>query len=49
MESQLSFLFAAYSVVWGGLLIYVAFLARRTHALETEVEELRNLLSRRRG
>ena len=44
---NLSYLFAAYSIVWVGLLVYVITLARRNHSLEREVEELRELLKRR--
>jgi len=44
---NLGFLFAAYAVVWIGVLVYVFGLARRSRNLEREVEELRQLLSRR--
>lgn len=46
---HLSFLIAAYAVVWLGLLLYVTGLARRSRALERELEELRELLSRQQG
>lgn len=46
---QLSYLFAAYTVVWLGLLVYVVSLARRNQALEREVEELRQLVHRLRS
>ncbi len=41
---HLSFLIAAYAVVWIGVLIYVNSLARRSRALERELRELRELL-----
>ena len=44
---NLGFLFAAYSVVWIGVLLYVIGLARRSRSLEREVQELRELLRRR--
>ena len=44
---HLSYLFAAYSVVWIGLLVYVVSLARRNRNLEREVEALRELVKRR--
>ncbi len=44
---NLSFLFAAFAVVWIGLLLYVAGLARRGRELEREVDELRALLAQR--
>lgn len=44
---HLSFLIAAYAVVWLGVLLYVTGLARRSRALEKELEELRELLSQR--
>lgn len=49
---RLNFLFAAYTVVWGLLFLYVQVLARRSRRLEREIEELRALLAeadRRRG
>jgi CcmD family protein len=44
---HLPFLVAAYAVVWIGVVVYVASLARRSRTLEREVEELRELLARR--
>lgn len=44
---HLSFLVAAYAVVWIGVVVYVASLSRRSRNLEREVEELRELLDRR--
>jgi CcmD family protein len=45
---HLSFLFAAYTVVWIGLFAFVVSLARRNRALEREVRELRALLEQPR-
>ena len=42
------FLFAAYAVVWIGVLIYVTSLGRLSRNLERDVEELRELLDKRR-
>ena len=44
---NLSFLFAAYTVVWLGVLIYVVGLARRSRNLERELDELRALVDKR--
>ncbi len=44
---NLSFLFAAYTVVWVGLFVYIVSLSRRSRALKREVEELRALLAKR--
>lgn len=44
---NLEFLFAAYAVVWVGVLVYVTALARRSRNLEREIEELRHLLDKR--
>jgi CcmD family protein len=43
---NLNFLFAAYTVVWVFLFLYVLTLSRRNRSLETEIEELRQLLER---
>jgi CcmD family protein len=45
---HLSFLIAAYAVVWIGVLLYVSALARRNGALERDIEELRDELKKRR-
>jgi CcmD family protein len=42
---ELSYLFAAYGVVWLGVVLYVAALARQSKNLERELTELRQLLS----
>ncbi len=43
---NLNFLFAAYTVVWVFLFLYVLTLSRRNQTLEREIEELRQLLER---
>jgi len=42
----LRYVFAAYTLVWAGLLLYLASLSRRRRALERELSELRALLDR---
>lgn len=42
---ELSYLFAAYTVVWLGVLLYVTALARRSRNLERELTELQHLLA----
>jgi CcmD family protein len=44
---NLSYLFAAFAVVWLGLLLYVTNLAKRNRALEREIHELQALVSKR--
>ena len=41
---HLSFLFAAYTLVWIGLFLYVLSLSRQNRGLERELAELRELL-----
>ena len=45
---HLPFLIAAYAVVWIGVLIYVTSLARWSRNLERDIEELRQLVDKRR-
>lgn len=45
-DPNFPFLFAAYAVVWIGVLVYVASLSRRSRELERELEELRHLVDR---
>lgn len=45
--TNLGFLFAAYTAVWVVLFFYTVILARRNHALQREIDELRELLERR--
>lgn len=42
--TNLSYLFAAYAVVWAGLYVYLLRLGRKTRELEDEVQELRRRL-----
>ena len=46
--TNLNFLFAAYTAVWVLLFLYILSLSRRNRALDKEVEELRELLQRRK-
>ena len=48
MTEHIPFLIAAYAVVWVGVLLYVTALARRSRALERDIEELRALCEKRR-
>jgi CcmD family protein len=41
-----TYLFAAYTVVWIGIVVYVARLSRQNQELEEDVRELRRLLGR---
>ncbi len=45
--AHLTYLIAAYAVVWLGVLIYVTSLARHSRDLEREIEELKRLLEER--
>jgi CcmD family protein len=45
---HLPFLFAAYTVVWIGLFVFVISLARRNRHLERELEELRRLVDQQK-
>lgn len=47
VSANLSYLFAAYTVVWIGLFVYVFGLMRRSRHLERELDELRELVNRR--
>ena len=42
----MEYLFAAYTVVWIALFLYLLSLARRSRELEEEIRELRRLLGR---
>ena len=46
---NLNYLFAAFTVVWALIFLYVMLLSRRNRSLEQEIEELRELVERRRG
>ncbi len=44
---NLSYLFAAFAVVWIGVLGYVVSLSRRNRDLEHDLEDLRSVLEQR--
>jgi len=44
---HLSFLFAAFTVVWGGVLAYVLSLAKRNRELEADLIDLRAMVEDR--
>ena len=44
---HLSYLFAAFAVVWFGVLLYVVSLARRNRELQNDVEDLRAIVDQR--
>jgi len=44
----LPYLIAAYAIVWIGVLVYVTSLSRRSRQLERELDEIKQLLDRRR-
>ena len=44
--TNLGYLFAAYSIVWLGLFMYLRTLDRRNRELEEELRELRRLIER---
>jgi len=44
---HLSFLFAAFAVVWAGVLAYVLSLAKRNRELEADLEDLRAMIEDR--
>lgn len=46
---HLSFLFAAFAVVWVGVLLYVLSLARRNRDLRHDLEDLRAIVEQRRS
>jgi len=45
---HLSYLFAAYTLVWLGIFVYIVGLDRRSRALQREVQELKQLLTQPR-
>jgi CcmD family protein len=49
MEQYLPFVFAAYTLVWIGMFLYILSIGRRNRGLETELRELRELLTRNEG
>ena len=46
---NLNFLFAAYTAIWVLIFLYVMSLSRRNRSLEIEMQELRELIERRRN
>jgi CcmD family protein len=47
--ANLNFLFAAYTAIWVLLFLYILLLSRRNRTLQKEIEELRELLQRRKA
>ena len=46
---NLNFLFAAYTAIWVLLFLYILLLSRRNRTLQKEIDELRELLQRRKA
>jgi CcmD family protein len=46
--ANLNFLFAAYTAIWILLFLYILMLARRNRTLQKEIDELREILQRRK-
>lgn len=42
--SNLTYLFAAFAIIWLAVLVYVLAIARRLHSLETELRALQQML-----
>jgi CcmD family protein len=47
--ANLNFLFAAYTAIWVLLFLYILMLSRRNRTLHKEIDELRELLQRRKA
>jgi CcmD family protein len=47
--ANLNFLFAAYTAIWVLLFLYILLLSRRNRTLQKEIDELRELLQRRKA
>jgi CcmD family protein len=47
--ANLNFLFAAYTAIWILLFLYILMLSRRNRALQKEIDELREILQRRKA
>ena len=41
MTANLGYLFAAYALVWVGIIVYVRSIERRTRELEDELQDIR--------
>ena len=48
MVPRLEYLFAAYTAIWILIFLYVRVLAKRNQTLEKEIDELRELVDKRR-
>jgi len=46
MKSNLGYLFAAYTLVWIGIFVYVRRLAKKSRVLEEQLDELRRSIER---
>jgi CcmD family protein len=47
--ANLNFLFAAYTAIWVLLFLYILMLSRRNRTMQKEIDELRELLQRRKA
>ncbi len=47
--ANLNFLFAAYTAIWVLLFLYILMLSRRNRTLQKEIDDLRELLQRRKA
>jgi CcmD family protein len=47
--ANLNFLFAAYTAIWVLLFLYILMLSRRNRTLQKEIDELREILQRRKA
>ena len=47
--ANLNFLFAAYTAIWVFLFLYILMLSRRNRTLQKEIDELREILQRRKA
>jgi CcmD family protein len=44
MDNNMTYLFAAYTIIWLGLFVYIFFLLQREKKLRREIESLREEL-----
>jgi CcmD family protein len=44
MEDNLGYLFAAFTVIWVGLLAYVLFLAQKQRQLRRDIDRLKEMI-----
>ena len=47
--ANLNFLFAAYTAIWVLLFLYILMLSRRNRTMQKEIDELREILQRRKA